>query len=71
MKINQILDKIEGYQLFVPAFQREFVWKREDFAPSSALTAASGTSLLFYTFREERDSFAFELGSAARATKGR
>jgi hypothetical protein len=30
MKINQILDKIDGYQLFVPAFQREFVWKRED-----------------------------------------
>ena len=30
MKINQILDKINGYQLFVPAFQREFVWKRED-----------------------------------------
>lgn len=30
MKINQILDKIDGHQLFVPAFQREFVWKRED-----------------------------------------
>ncbi|MDD2284744.1 MAG: DUF262 domain-containing protein [Paludibacter sp.] len=30
MKINQILDKIDGYQLFVPAFQREFVWKRDD-----------------------------------------
>lgn len=30
MKINQILDKIDGYQLFVPAFQREFVWKREN-----------------------------------------
>ncbi|MDO9341681.1 MAG: DUF262 domain-containing protein [Bacteroidales bacterium] len=30
MKINQILDKIDGYQLFVPAFQREFVWKRDN-----------------------------------------
>jgi hypothetical protein len=24
------LDKIDEYQLFVPAFQREYVWKRED-----------------------------------------
>lgn len=30
MKINQILDKIDEYQLFVPAFQREYVWKRDD-----------------------------------------
>lgn len=30
MKINQILDKIDAFQLFVPAFQREFVWKRDD-----------------------------------------
>ena len=30
MKINQILDKIDEYQLFVPAFQREYVWKRND-----------------------------------------
>lgn len=30
MKINQILDKIDEKQLFVPAFQREYVWKRED-----------------------------------------
>ncbi|KHE91950.1 MAG: DUF262 domain-containing protein [Candidatus Scalindua rubra] len=30
MKINQILDKIDEHQLFVPAFQREFVWKRDD-----------------------------------------
>jgi len=29
MKIYQILDKIDDYQLFVPAFQREYVWKRE------------------------------------------
>lgn len=30
MKIHQIIDKIDEYQLFVPAFQREFVWKREN-----------------------------------------
>ncbi len=30
MKINQILDKIDENQLFVPSFQREYVWKRED-----------------------------------------
>lgn len=28
MKISQILDKIDENQLFVPAFQREYVWKR-------------------------------------------
>lgn len=30
MKIRQILDKIDENQLFVPAFQREYVWKRPD-----------------------------------------
>ena len=30
MKINQILDKIDEKQLFVQAFQREYVWKRDD-----------------------------------------
>lgn len=30
MKIRQILDKIDENQLFVPAFQREYVWKRSD-----------------------------------------
>ncbi len=29
MKISQILDKIDANQLFVPAFQREYVWKRD------------------------------------------
>ncbi|MCY4149742.1 MAG: DUF262 domain-containing protein [Gammaproteobacteria bacterium] len=28
MRISQIIDKIDDNQLFVPAFQREFVWKR-------------------------------------------
>lgn len=30
MKISNILDKIDEMQLFVPAFQREYVWKRDD-----------------------------------------
>ena len=30
MKISQILDKIDENQIFVPAFQREYVWKREN-----------------------------------------
>ena len=30
MKISTTLDKIDEYQLFVPAFQREYVWKRDD-----------------------------------------
>jgi len=30
MKIRTILDKIDENQLFVPAFQREYVWKRND-----------------------------------------
>lgn len=30
MKISSILERIDEYQLFIPAFQREYVWKRED-----------------------------------------
>ena len=30
MKISAILDRIDEKQLFVPAFQREYVWKRDD-----------------------------------------
>lgn len=30
MKISTILDKIDENQLFVPAFQREYVWGRDD-----------------------------------------
>ncbi len=30
MKISTILEKIDDNQLFVPAFQREYVWKRDD-----------------------------------------
>lgn len=30
MKISRALEKIDEHQLFVPAFQREYVWKRDD-----------------------------------------
>lgn len=30
MKVSNILEKIDDYQLFVPTFQREYVWKRDD-----------------------------------------
>src|ERR1035438_1308582 len=30
MRISAILERIDENQLFVPAFQREYVWKRED-----------------------------------------
>jgi len=30
MRISQIIDKINEYQLHVPIFQREYVWKRTD-----------------------------------------
>jgi hypothetical protein len=30
VKISTILDKIDEHQLFIPAFQREYVWKRDD-----------------------------------------
>lgn len=30
MKISTLLEKIDEHHLFVPAFQREYVWKRED-----------------------------------------
>lgn len=30
MKISQIIDKINEQHLFVPAFQREYVWKKKD-----------------------------------------
>ncbi|MEI6450195.1 MAG: DUF262 domain-containing protein [Actinomycetes bacterium] len=30
MKTRTILDKVDENQLFVPAFRREYVWKRDD-----------------------------------------
>ena len=30
MKISTIIDKVDNKGIFVPAFQREFVWKRDN-----------------------------------------
>ncbi|MCK5726743.1 MAG: DUF262 domain-containing protein [Thiotrichaceae bacterium] len=30
MKISQVLDKVDEKQIFIPAFQREYVWKRDN-----------------------------------------
>ena len=30
MKIREVIDKIDEHHLFVPAFQREYVWKRKN-----------------------------------------
>jgi len=30
MKISQIIDQVNENHLFVPAFQREYVWKKPD-----------------------------------------
>lgn len=52
MKINQILDKIDENQLFVPAFQREYVWKREnakDLIASLIRQYPTGTMLTWET----------------------
>lgn len=52
MKINQILDKIDENQLFVPAFQREYVWKRshaKDLIASLIRKYPTGTMLTWET----------------------
>jgi uncharacterized protein with ParB-like and HNH nuclease domain len=52
MKVSQILDKIDENQIFVPAFQREYVWKREnakDLINSLILKYPTGTMLTWET----------------------
>jgi uncharacterized protein with ParB-like and HNH nuclease domain len=52
MKISNILNKIDEHQLFVPAFQREYVWKREDvrlLMESLIKDYPTGTMLLWET----------------------
>lgn len=52
MKISQILDKIDERQLFVPAFQREYVWKRQnakDLVSSLIQDYPTGTMLTWET----------------------
>ncbi len=52
MKISQIIDKIDEKQLFVPAFQREYVWKRQnakDLVASLIKDYPTGTMLTWET----------------------
>ena len=52
MKISNILDKIDEQQLFVPAFQREYVWRRDDakeLIDSLIKEYPTGTMLLWET----------------------
>jgi len=52
MKISQIIDKIDEKQLFVPAFQREYVWKRpnvKDLVYSLINDYPTGTMLTWET----------------------
>lgn len=52
MKISQIIDKIDEQQLFVPAFQREYVWKRQhakDLINSLIKDYPTGTMLVWDT----------------------
>jgi uncharacterized protein with ParB-like and HNH nuclease domain len=55
-KISTILDKIDERQLFVPAFQREYVWKREDakeLIDSLVKSYPTGTMLTWETNKPE------------------
>src|SRR5688572_22226518 len=52
MKISTILEKIDENQLFVPAFQREYVWKRDhakDLISSLIKDYPTGTMLTWET----------------------
>ena len=52
MQISAILDKVDEKQLFVPAFQREYVWKRDDakqLLDSLVKEYPTGTMLLWET----------------------
>ena len=54
MKISQILDKVDENQLFVPAFQREYVWRKNDaknLIASLISTYPTGTMLTWETNR--------------------
>lgn len=52
MKISQILDKLDANQLFIPAFQREYIWKRDnvkDLISSLIREYPTGTMLTWET----------------------
>jgi hypothetical protein len=70
MKIRQILDKIDENQLFVPAFQREYVWKRNDaknLISSLIKDYPTGTMLTWETNKppELKGSYKYEINKGA------
>lgn len=77
MQIYQIIDKINDNQLFVPAFQREYVWKRAD---AKALFSSlikkypTGTLLIWETTNppelKGRKKFSPEMGAVKLVLDG-
>ncbi len=70
MKIRQIIDKIDENQLFVPAFQREYVWKRNDaknLISSLIKDYPTGTMLTWETNNppELKGSYKYEINKGA------
>lgn len=70
MKIRQIIDRIDENQLFVPAFQREYVWKRKDaknLISSLIKDYPTGTMLTWETNNppELKGDYKYEINKAA------
>lgn len=70
MKIEQIIDKIDEKHLFVPAFQREYVWKRKDaknLIGSLIKDYPTGTMLTWETTNppELKGNYAYEASKGA------
>jgi uncharacterized protein with ParB-like and HNH nuclease domain len=70
MKIRQIIDKIDENQLFVPAFQREYVWKKphaKDLISSLMKDYPTGTMLTWETNNppELKGTYKYEINKGA------
>lgn len=70
MRINQIIDKINEQHIFVPAFQREYVWKREDaknLIRSLILDYPTGTMLTWETTNppELKGDYVYDISKGA------
>lgn len=70
MKIEQIIDKIDERHLFIPAFQREYVWKRPDaknLISSLIKDYPTGTMLTWETTNppELKGDYAYEASKGA------
>ena len=70
MKINQIIDKINEHHLFVPAFQREYVWKKKhakNLIDSLIKDYPTGTMLTWETIHppELKGEYVYEVSKGA------